>query len=300
MASPTLLRRTPPRGMRAASRRVLATTRISRAIPRHATLRETRLKTAINPSRRTDRTPQVTGNPTPTRLRSDPERSRQRVPPALRRRISSRRAIRERLSMIRGSPGTSEIAPSTPNHLAPKTRKTPASRTRLRATPKSRPRIRVAPTPRARQTEKRGRSQRTGMRRALLIAGPARMNKRRTPSRLVRRIPSEKKKRGMRQLRCPTSRRPRPNKRPQETPRMVRKSKRMPEPRHSVRIKLSEGKTIGKLTARIQATSSKDDRGNQEDRRRAEDQGLHQLTGTQESRANEIEESKRTRVDQST
>ena len=79
----------------------------------------------------------------------------------------------------------------------------------------------------------------------LRITSLSRMDRRRTPSRLTKRIPTTKTRR-MRSVRRPTRTRPRPSKRDQKTPRMARRARRMPAPRPSGRIRRSKGKTIGK------------------------------------------------------
>ena len=134
----------------------------------------------------------------------------------------------------------------TPERLAPKTRGTPlVGRTRRPATPRSKARTRLALLPRTRRTDKRSRPPPIGTIRTPRIASLSRMDRRRTPSRLTKRIPTTKTRR-MRRVRRSARTRPRPSKRDQKTPRMARRTRRMPAPRPSGRIRRSKGKPIGK------------------------------------------------------
>ena len=188
----------------------------------------------------------ATRNVTRTRLRSDRERSRLAAPPAPTRRSNSPRAIRATSSTTHGSPRTSGIAPMTPERLAPKTRRTPqAGRIRLPATPRSRARIRLALLLRTRPRDRSSQSPPIGTIRTPRIASLSRTDRRRTPSRLTKRIPTTKTRR-MRRVRSPTRTRLRPSKRGQKTPRMARRTRRMPAPRPSGRIRRSKRKPLGK------------------------------------------------------
>ena len=161
-----------------------------------------------------------------------------------------------------------------------KTRRTPlVGRIRLPATPKSRARIRLALLLRTRRTDKSSRSPPIGTIRTPRIASLSRTDRRRTPSRLIKRIPTTKTRR-MRRVRSSTRTRLRPSKRGQKTPRMARRTRRMPAPRPSGRIRRSKGKPIGKppspIARRPRTRPPAREGRDQEDRRREEDwQGLH-------------------------